>query len=133
MARVSLKNSCSICGLRKHIHWTRSDLQIKCFFLLAACHSFFFFFKFCNLQNQRESHSTKHRWNQSSKLLPFRSLLTLSFLAGTGKTLQMPPRKRTEFSLQLMFIRNTINNTWHFNKNLSEWFKEKQIHYVRSQ
>ena len=53
-------------------------------------------------------------------------------LAGTGKTCK-GPKKRTEFPPQLIFIRNTINNTWHFNKTLSEWFNEKQIHYVRNQ
>lgn len=43
------------------------------------------------------------------------------------------PRRGENFFLQLIFIRNMINNTWHFNKTLSEWFNEKQIHYVKTQ
>lgn len=41
-------------------------------------------------------------------------------------------KNRIEISLQLIFISNEISKTWHFNKTLSEWFNEKQIHLARS-
>lgn len=57
----------------------------------------------------------------------------LFFSLALGKPANAPKRGQNFPFIQLIFTRNPINNTWHFNKTLSEWFDEKQIHYVRSQ
>lgn len=149
-----MKNPCSVLSNKSHslgkVSFTNKLLHSSPSFLTFF--PSFIYLLFYNSQNQRERRSTKHTWNKRSEILLFNSLLSLShafqsvllmgvhlahfifffFLAGIGKACKCP-KKRTEFPLQLIFIRNTINNTWHFNKTLSEWFNEKQIHYVKNQ